>query len=153
MRQRGKLYNGDGEMIAEGFCELGEEGSQVTMWPALEKGLFERERGVLILELEGSAAPLRISERRLQLESTRLTAPAPSSTACALSNRLPRTQRRRPEERPRPCLSTSSAPARLPASRTRAPDRQLRREAFDSPLVRGKRWDTACRPAGGVPSS
>ena len=67
MRQRGKLYNGDGEMIAEGFCELGEEGSQVTMWPALEKGLFERERGVLILELEGSAASLRISERRLRL--------------------------------------------------------------------------------------
>ena len=67
MRQRGKLYNGDGEMIAEGFCELGEDGSQVTMWPALEKGLFERESGVLILELEGSAAPLRISERRLRL--------------------------------------------------------------------------------------
>jgi len=67
LRQRGKLYNGDGEMIAEGFCELGEDGSQVTMWPALEKGLFERERGVLILELEGAAASLRISERRLRL--------------------------------------------------------------------------------------
>jgi hypothetical protein len=67
LRQRGKLYNGDGEMIAEGFCELAEEGSQVTMWPALEKGLFERERGVLMLELEGAAATLRISERRLRL--------------------------------------------------------------------------------------
>jgi hypothetical protein len=67
LRQRGKLYNGDGEMIAEGFCELDEEGSQVTMWPALEKGLFERERGVLMLELEGAAATLRISERRLRL--------------------------------------------------------------------------------------
>ena len=36
------------------------------MWPTLEKGLFERESGVMTLELEGGSA-LRISERRLRL--------------------------------------------------------------------------------------
>ena len=66
MRQQGKLYNRGGEIIAEGPCELNDEGSHVSMWPTLEKGLFERERGVMTLELEGGAA-LRISERRLRL--------------------------------------------------------------------------------------
>ena len=66
MRQQGKLYNRGGEIIAEGPCELNDEGSHVSMWPTLEKGLFERERGVMTLELEGGAA-LRISERRLKL--------------------------------------------------------------------------------------
>jgi hypothetical protein len=66
LREQGKLYNRDGEIIAEGLCELSEEGSQVSMWPTLEKGLFERESGVMTLELEGGAT-LRISERRLRL--------------------------------------------------------------------------------------
>ena len=66
MRQQGKLYNREGEVIAEGLCELSEEGSQVSMWPTLEKGLLERESGVMTLELDGGAA-LRISERRLRL--------------------------------------------------------------------------------------
>jgi len=66
LRQQGKLYNREGEVIAEGLCELSDEGSQVSMWPTLEKGLFEREAGVMTLELEGGAA-LRISERRLRL--------------------------------------------------------------------------------------
>jgi hypothetical protein len=66
LRRLGKLYNGDGEIIAEGPCELNEEGSQVSMWPTLERGLFERERGVMTLELEGGAS-LPISERRLKL--------------------------------------------------------------------------------------
>lgn len=66
MRQQGKLYNQGGEVIAEGPCELNEDGSHASMWPTLEKGLFERERGVMTLELEGGAA-LRISERRLRL--------------------------------------------------------------------------------------
>lgn len=66
MRRQGTLYNGDGEIIAEGPCELNEAGSQVSMWPTLERGLFERERGVMTLELEGGTA-LSISERRLRL--------------------------------------------------------------------------------------
>jgi hypothetical protein len=66
LREQGKLYNRDGEIIAEGLCELSEEGSQVSMWPTLEKGLLERESGVMTLELEGGAT-LRISERRLRL--------------------------------------------------------------------------------------
>lgn len=66
MRQQGKLYNEGGEVIAEGPCELSDEGSRVSMWPTLEKGLFERERGAMTLELECGAA-LRISERRLRL--------------------------------------------------------------------------------------
>jgi hypothetical protein len=66
VRQQGKLYNRDGEIIAEGLCQLNEEGSQVSMWPTLEKGLFDRERGVMTLELEGGTA-LLISERRLRL--------------------------------------------------------------------------------------
>jgi hypothetical protein len=66
LRRQGKLYNGDGEIIAEGLCELHENGLRVSMWPTLEKGLFERERGVMTLELEGGTA-LHISERRLRL--------------------------------------------------------------------------------------
>jgi hypothetical protein len=66
LRQQGKLYNSEGEIIAEGPCEVNEDGSHASMWPTQEKGLFERERGVMTLELEGSAA-LHISERRLRL--------------------------------------------------------------------------------------
>ena len=66
MRQQCKLYNREGEIIAEGLCELSEEGSHVRMWPTLEKGLFERENGLMTLEMEGGSA-LRISERRLRL--------------------------------------------------------------------------------------
>jgi len=66
LRQQCKLYNREGEIIAEGLCELSEEGSHVRMWPTLEKGLFERENGLMTLEMEGGSA-LRISERRLRL--------------------------------------------------------------------------------------
>jgi len=66
LRQPGKLYNGDGEIIAEGPCELDQEGSRASMWPTLEKGLFERERGLMTLELEGGRE-FCISERRLRL--------------------------------------------------------------------------------------
>jgi hypothetical protein len=66
LRQQGKLYNGDGEIIAEGLCELDDDGLRVSMWPTLEKGLFEREKGLMTLELEGGSA-LCISERRLKL--------------------------------------------------------------------------------------
>jgi hypothetical protein len=66
LRQQGKLYNSEGEVVAEGPCELNEDGSHASMWPTVEKGLFGRERGLMTLELEGGAA-LHISERRLRL--------------------------------------------------------------------------------------
>jgi hypothetical protein len=75
LRQQGKLYNGDGEIIAEGPCELDEEGSRVSMWPIQEKALFERERGLLTLVLDGGKA-LCISERRLRLRINRTHGPS-----------------------------------------------------------------------------
>lgn len=66
MRRQGTLYNGEGEVIAEGLCEVDEEHWQVSMWPTMERGFFERERGLMTLTLEGGTA-LRISERRLKL--------------------------------------------------------------------------------------
>lgn len=65
----GKLYNDDGELIAEGLCELSpsDEGSlYVTMWPTAEPALFDRQRGLLTLHLEDGAA-FWISDRRLRL--------------------------------------------------------------------------------------
>jgi hypothetical protein len=77
LRQQGKLYNRGGEMIAEGPCEFNEEGSHVSMWPTLEKGLFERESGVMTLELEGGTT-LLVSERRLKLRISPPTGPRTS---------------------------------------------------------------------------
>ena len=65
----GKLFNGEGELIAEGFCELNRstEGAvDVTMYPTSERALFDRQRGLLTLYLEDGAA-LWISDRRLKL--------------------------------------------------------------------------------------
>ena len=65
----GKLFNGEGELIAEGLCEFNtsaEGGMDVTMYPTAERALFDRQRGLLTLFLEDGAA-LWISDRRLKL--------------------------------------------------------------------------------------
>src|SRR3989304_658305 len=65
----GKLFNGEGELIAEGLCEFNnspEGGMDGTMSPPAERALFDRQRGLLTLFLEDGAA-LWISDRRLKL--------------------------------------------------------------------------------------
>ncbi len=52
MPLRGRLSNQDGELIAEGPCELEEERGQVTMWPDREIRVLRLERGDLVLELD-----------------------------------------------------------------------------------------------------
>jgi hypothetical protein len=64
VRTEGKLTNADGEFIASGPCEVHAERHEVTMWPAWEMHMLERERGELTLELaEGTR--LRISDKHL----------------------------------------------------------------------------------------
>ena len=52
MRIEGKLTNAEGEFVASGPCEVHRERGEITMWPAWEMHLLERERGELSLELE-----------------------------------------------------------------------------------------------------
>ena len=52
MRAEGKLTNTDGEFIASGPCEVDRERGEVTMWPAWEVHLLEREQGALVLDLD-----------------------------------------------------------------------------------------------------
>ena len=66
MRQQGKLLNSEGEIIAEGACELSEptpSGCEVTMWIPSERVLMERQQGPMTLMLEDGPT-LEISEER-----------------------------------------------------------------------------------------
>jgi len=60
----GKLTNGGGEFIASGPCEVNRERGEVTMWPAWEMHMLERERGALSLEL-ADGTRLAISDKHL----------------------------------------------------------------------------------------
>lgn len=64
MALRGKLINQDGELIAEGPCEVEEPRGQVTMWPDREVRLLRLERGDLTLEMDNGRS-LTISGRPL----------------------------------------------------------------------------------------
>ena len=64
MRVEGKLLNADGEFIANGPCEVDRDRNEVTMWPAWEMHMLERERGLLKLVLDNGQT-LNISDRHL----------------------------------------------------------------------------------------
>lgn len=64
MKQQAKLLNAEGELIAEGPCELDGERQEVTMWPERELSALARHRAPLILELD-SGATLGISEKHM----------------------------------------------------------------------------------------
>lgn len=64
MRSEGKLTNASGEFIASGPCEVDYQRAEVTMWPAWEMHMLERERGELSLLLDDGTR-LRISDRHL----------------------------------------------------------------------------------------
>ena len=76
MRQQGRLFNSDGEIIAEGDCEFngsaaGEPACRtgrydVTMWTPFEQVLMERQLGPMTLVLEDGAALEIAEERRLK---------------------------------------------------------------------------------------
>ncbi len=69
MRQQGKLLNREGEIVAEGACELSEPapgGFGVTMWIPSERALLERQQGSMTLMLEDGAALEIAEERRLK---------------------------------------------------------------------------------------
>ncbi len=61
MQVNGKLKNAEGELIAEGPCEVSEERREVTMWPVQEMHMLQRQRGTLTLELE-SGRTLELSD-------------------------------------------------------------------------------------------
>jgi len=64
VRTEGKLTNSDGEFIASGPCDINAERGEVTMWPAWEMHMLERQRGELALEL-ADGRRYRISDRHL----------------------------------------------------------------------------------------
>lgn len=64
MKQQGKLRNAEGELIAEGPCELNLERHEVTMWPEREITALTRHRGALALELEDGAT-LELSDKHM----------------------------------------------------------------------------------------
>ena len=64
MRVEGKLMNSEGEFIASGPCEINRERAEVTMWPAWEMHMLERERGQLTLHLADGHV-LDISDKHL----------------------------------------------------------------------------------------
>jgi hypothetical protein len=56
--------NDQGELIASGMCEVDRQKAEVTMWPAWELHMLERERGALTLALDGGPT-LTISDKHL----------------------------------------------------------------------------------------
>lgn len=64
MRTDGKLTNLDGEFIASGPCEVDAVRREVTMWPAWEVHMLERQRSALRLELDDGTR-LEISDKHL----------------------------------------------------------------------------------------
>lgn len=51
----GKLFTQDGEILAEGSCQVDEERGSVTLRPVVDTPLLVREQGNLRLELENGA--------------------------------------------------------------------------------------------------
>jgi hypothetical protein len=64
VKQQGQLRNSEGELIAEGLCELNAERHEVTMWPERELSALARHRGALTLRLEDGVT-LEISDRHM----------------------------------------------------------------------------------------
>jgi hypothetical protein len=64
LRLEGKLTNAEGEFVASGPCEISRERGEVTMWPAWEVHMLERQQGPLSLTLENGER-LDISDRHL----------------------------------------------------------------------------------------
>ena len=62
--------NDKGELVASGMCEVDQERSEVTMWPAWELHMLERERGALTLTLDGGPT-LAISDKHLTFKLRR----------------------------------------------------------------------------------
>lgn len=73
MPLHGRLSNREGELIAEGRCELEEDRAQVTMWPDREIRLLRLERGELLLELDNGRS-LTVSGRPLSFRLNVTTA-------------------------------------------------------------------------------
>ncbi len=48
----GKLYNENGEILAEGSCQVDVEKGSVTLRPIVDTPLLSRQRGLMRLELE-----------------------------------------------------------------------------------------------------
>ena len=73
MRVEGKLTNQEGEFIASGPCEINRDRAEVTMWPAWEMHMLERQRGALKLTLDNDAT-YDISDRHLTFKLQGATA-------------------------------------------------------------------------------
>jgi hypothetical protein len=61
------LTNSEGEFIASGPCQINRERAEVTMWPAFEAHMLERERGPLTLALEDGRT-IQLSDRHLTMK-------------------------------------------------------------------------------------
>lgn len=48
----GKLYNQDGELVAEGPCEMNDDQRSLTLRPPFPMPMLERQHGTLRLELD-----------------------------------------------------------------------------------------------------
>ena len=59
-----RLLNGEGEMIAEGPCQVDERAGMATLEPVRDSGEIRTARGNLALELD-SGRSLRVSQRPL----------------------------------------------------------------------------------------
>ena len=56
-----RLFNSNGELIAEGPCWVDEAAGRATLEPEHEPGFIQKERGVFTLELD-SGRSLRVSD-------------------------------------------------------------------------------------------
>ena len=55
----GKLYNDDGEIVAEGSCQVDYDHGNVTMRPIVDTPLMGRQHGILRLQLDdGTELPI-----------------------------------------------------------------------------------------------
>ncbi len=61
-RPHARLVNGEGELIAEGPCQVDEAGGMATMEPLRESQAIRREQGGLALELD-SGRQIRVTRR------------------------------------------------------------------------------------------
>jgi hypothetical protein len=61
---RARLYNAEGELIAEGACHLDERSAIATLEPERTPGVLQKQRGDLTLELD-SGRTVRVSDRSM----------------------------------------------------------------------------------------
>jgi hypothetical protein len=95
----GKLFNQEGELVAEGPCEINDDRRSVTLRPPFETPMLERQHGTLRLDLD-DGTQLSVSSRVLHFRTNLPGYPPGNVYRLLLSSEQPLNQWPREQQPP-----------------------------------------------------